>query len=174
MFGSSDILSRQPAQPKYLHLLTHGILKAIGYWQRYLCLPRFSPESAVELGPPRSPPGSVARMRPTRYLWVYAIDPKSFIIVYDSFRAIPWYKAESKGLGALVDRFAVTIGFYDCLPDRKYKSEGYRLEELVRSSHQHSRLLILLIIITQGPPHLQNSMPFCSHRINGPSLILPV
>jgi len=109
----------QPAQPKYLRLLSRGLLKASGYWHRYLCLPRFSPESVVELGPPKSPIGSLARMRPK------------------SFRAKPWYKAESKGLGAMCDRLAVMVGYYDYLPDRQYKSEGYRLEELGPSEKEN-------------------------------------
>jgi len=102
----------QPAQPAYLCAMTQAILMAIGFWQRYLCLPRLSPWSLVELGPPKSPPGSVARMHPT------------------AFRAKPWYKPESKGLGALINRLSVMVGYYDFMPDRQFKSEGYRLEEL--------------------------------------------
>jgi len=114
-----SFVSRQPAQPKYLRSFTRGLIRLSGYWQQYLCLPRLKPLSFIELGPPKSPPGSVARMHPA---W---------------FRAKPWYKPESKGLGALIDRLAVMVGYYDYMPDRRFKSEGYRLEEMGPSHKEH-------------------------------------
>lgn len=54
--------------------------------------------------------------------------------------ARPWYKPESGGLQGLVDTFAVMVGYYDFLPSRQFKSEGYRIEELV-SSPVHSVFL---------------------------------
>ena len=65
----------------------------------------------------------------------------------DRFRAKPWYKPESRGLGAMRDRLAVMVGYYDYLPARQYKSEGYRLEEMVRPLHQCSPNPVVLIII---------------------------
>jgi hypothetical protein len=61
-------------------------------------------------------------------------DFKSFIMTYRRWRAKPWYKPERNGLSALMDTFAVMIGYYDYLPGREFRSEGYRLEELVSLS----------------------------------------
>jgi len=105
------IAMMQPEQPLFLRYLTKGLLKTAGYFQRYLCLPRFRPESLVPLSPPRDP-GPKPRMHPNRWT------------------ARPWYKPESGGLQGLVDTFAVMVGYYDFLPSRQFKSEGYRIEEL--------------------------------------------
>ena len=43
----------------------------------------------------------------------------------------PWYKPQSKGIGGLLDRLAVRLGVYEDMPGPKYRSEGYRLEEVV-------------------------------------------
>jgi len=58
-----------------------------------------------------------------------------------SWPYVIWYKPESKRLGALLDRLAVMVGYYDFLPDRQFKNEGYRLEELVRSPHERSHIM---------------------------------
>lgn len=62
------------------------------------------------------------------------IGVKLFILMSSRFRAKPWYKPESRGLGAMLDSLAVMTGYYDFLPSPEFKSEGFRLEELVRSS----------------------------------------
>jgi hypothetical protein len=40
----------------------------------------------------------------------------------------------------MLDTLAVMVGYYDFLPSSEFKSEGFRLEELVRFSHEHSLL----------------------------------
>lgn len=43
----------------------------------------------------------------------------------------PWYKPQANGLlGSLKDRLAVFVGFYDEMPGKKYKTDGYILEEI--------------------------------------------
>ena len=80
------------------------------------------------------------------------------------FRAKPWYKPESKGLGAVLDHLAVMVGYYDFLPDRQFKSEGYRLEELVRFPHERVFPLdiwLTIMRLMQGPSHKENSTSYC-------------
>lgn len=49
------------------------------------------------------------------------------------FQAKPWYKPESKGLRRLYERAQVLLGLMEAndIPGAKYKSHGYRLEEMV-------------------------------------------
>ena len=49
------------------------------------------------------------------------------------------------------------VGYYDFMPDRQFKSEGYRLEELVRSSLGLSAIKPLIMRLMQGPSHKENS-----------------
>lgn len=108
------IAMMQPAQPWYLHAYTHTVLHTFSFIQHHFCLPRIKGELIVSLEMPKfnSQDGPV-RMHPTRW------QPK------------PWYKPQAVGLwGSLKDRIAVSIGFYDEMPGKKYKTEGYTLEDI--------------------------------------------
>ncbi|SJK96968.1 uncharacterized protein ARMOST_00217 [Armillaria ostoyae] len=108
------IAMMQPAQPWYLHAFTRTVLHTFSFIQHHLCLPRSKGELIVSAEMPKfdSRDGPV-RMHPTRW------QPK------------PWYKPQAVGLwGSLKDRLAVLIGFYDEMPGKKYKTDGYTLEDI--------------------------------------------
>ncbi|KAK0462534.1 uncharacterized protein EV420DRAFT_1735087 [Desarmillaria tabescens] len=110
----SDYIHRQPAQPWYLHAFTRAVLHTFSFIQHHLCIPRSKGELIVSAEMPKfdSRDGPV-RMHPTRW------QPK------------PWYKPQTTSLwGSLKDRLAVLIGFYDEMPGKKYKTDGYILEEI--------------------------------------------
>ena len=50
----------------------------------------------------------------------------------------PWYFAEPTGLRRLWQDVLVRVGYLSAerLPGKSYKSQGYRLEELVRFRHK--------------------------------------
>ncbi|KAJ8456283.1 hypothetical protein ONZ45_g18784 [Pleurotus djamor] len=99
-------------QPTYLHVLTRSTLLSVKYFQKYLCLPRTKKEMITPQDFPIPSPGSLARLTPTRYA------------------ARPWYRPQRTGLGSLLDKLLVVVGFHDDLPQPKYRSEGYRIEEI--------------------------------------------
>ncbi|KAK0213290.1 hypothetical protein DFS33DRAFT_1394317 [Desarmillaria ectypa] len=108
------IAMMQPAQPWYFHAFARAVLHTFSFTQHHLCLPRSKGELVVSAEMPKfdSRDGPV-RMHPTRW------QPK------------PWYKPQATGLwGSLKDRLAVLIGFYDEMPGKKYKTDGYALEEI--------------------------------------------
>ncbi|TFK25911.1 hypothetical protein FA15DRAFT_755502 [Coprinopsis marcescibilis] len=99
------------AQPQYMHLLAKGLMYLSMFMQRWLLLPRSEPLCGLDA----SLPGVEAfgkRFRPTIFRWE------------------PWYKPESSGLGYLMDVLLVKLGHHAGVPGKRFKSEGYRLEEL--------------------------------------------
>ena len=96
--------------------------------------------------PEKAKDGSAVRMHPTTYVATFMFGAlifnerirtslSSFHLVSRShthrWKAKPWYKPQSKGIGGLLDRLAVGLGVYEDMPGPKYRSEGYRLEEVV-------------------------------------------
>lgn len=84
------------------------------------------------------------------------------IAIIPRWQSKPWYKPQSSGLGYLKNRLAVLFGFYTEMPGpqcvkpieivgtvsiltsflRSLKSEGYRLEEMVRGAcHRYIQLV---------------------------------
>lgn len=57
----------------------------------------------------------------------------------------PWYRQQPTGVSYLVERLAVMLKLRDTdnLPGPRYKSEGYRIEELVRGLHVRSNTHVL-------------------------------
>lgn len=123
----SDCIHRQPAQPWYLHAFTRSVLHTFSFIQHHLCLPRSKGELIVSVEMPKFDRDGPVRMNPTRW------QPK------------PWYKPQAVGLwGSLKDRLAVLIGFYDEMPGKKYKTDGYTLEEIVRPILTFLSVLVLI------------------------------
>ncbi|KAA1470820.1 hypothetical protein DENSPDRAFT_836710 [Dentipellis sp. KUC8613] len=104
-----------PEQPRLLTSFANGTIRCIAFYLRYLALPLVWPRRTIpEVFKPNSSDGSLPRMRPK------AFNPK------------PWYKPEPQGLARLVENVKVAIGLQNAedVPGPKFRSQGYRLEEL--------------------------------------------
>ncbi|KAH8823465.1 hypothetical protein DL96DRAFT_1744338, partial [Flagelloscypha sp. PMI_526] len=103
------IAMQAPAQPWPVHLFIEVVMRSSGLFQKYLCLPRFTPSSAVD-------PNGIwvgleeSKFKPTRY------------------QPTPWYKPLPSGIFESVrDRLLVSIGMHAKIPSRDLASEGYRI-----------------------------------------------
>lgn len=58
-----------------------------------------------------------------------------FPVMWCRFESEPWYKPEPTGLGWLLQTVLVKMGLKDPshVPGPRFKSDGFRIEELVRT-----------------------------------------
>ncbi|VDB92037.1 unnamed protein product [Peniophora sp. CBMAI 1063] len=104
-----------PEQPAWMHSLVGTAAWLFKFTQGHLLLPRFSQVPLVPMKAPRMPTdGSLARMHPA---WPVTK---------------PWYLPRPTGLQRVLERVMIVFGLKseEDLPGPKYRSEGYRLEEL--------------------------------------------
>ncbi|KAJ3771952.1 hypothetical protein FB446DRAFT_738320 [Lentinula raphanica] len=111
------IAMMKPEQPVYYHLIFRTVLRSIAFVQRFLCLPRSDSNHGApidfSIAKNTGPSSRMHRMHPN---W---------------FQAKPWYMPQPRTFSAKLKNWvAVKLGLYDAFPEPKFKSEGYRLEEM--------------------------------------------
>ncbi|THU89140.1 hypothetical protein K435DRAFT_678567, partial [Dendrothele bispora CBS 962.96] len=109
-----------PAQPPIMHFLVGNLLRTMSFFQKHFCLPRIWTNGPIDAKLP-----DFAK-NPSALPTLPRMHPKQF-------GQKPWYKPEPKNLLEYVRvRLAVLMGLYEEMPNKNLKSDGYRLEELVR------------------------------------------
>ncbi|EAU81978.2 hypothetical protein CC1G_09164 [Coprinopsis cinerea okayama7 len=98
------------SQPSlFLRTLVQGLMTSLWIVQRYFGVP---PRNAPWVVDPKLPDGEVV-FRPTIY------------------KSVPWYKAEPTGpVSRFIESLRVTLGLQAVMPDPRYRSSGYRIEQL--------------------------------------------
>ncbi|PPQ67784.1 hypothetical protein CVT25_009088 [Psilocybe cyanescens] len=105
-----------PEQPKLLQASVSILMSSIGFFQRWLLLPRISPRFPVDVSgrvPKLDKDSGCPRLHPNKWA------------------ARPWYRPEPTNiLARWREQLLVKIGWYSEMPGPHLKSSGYRIEEM--------------------------------------------
>ncbi|KAJ7622151.1 hypothetical protein FB45DRAFT_753621 [Roridomyces roridus] len=101
------IAMMEPEAPRYATSIVPFLLNLSAFIQKHLLLPRSRPSDLIQVDLPKASP----------------IAPRMFV-------SKPWYKPRRRGLGSLLDRAFVWIGWHSDVPGPEYRSDGYRIHEL--------------------------------------------
>lgn len=146
----ANSINRQPVQPPYMHKIFRGLLHSLAFIQGHLCLPRSQSNrgGAIEI-----PLDKVVAGVQTPNLNMNG-KPAPLLRMHPKwFQSQPWYMPEPQTvLGKIKTRVIVALGLHDSLPESKFGSEGYRLEEMVSCSCFRPDCLLIEYPLNVGSP----------------------
>jgi hypothetical protein len=70
--------------------MVNNAIRVVKYTQRYLLLPQWNPALPIDVGMPKTPPGALPRLHPTRYV--------NIVVTEQFIDPISCYKVAGKAL----------------------------------------------------------------------------